>query len=119
MSSYNVSASHPDAASKPEQDSQQNVSEAAQRAAPNAYQAPYYHYGKDAVPGSYMVKFHLGHTIAKHFAFIGREFDLVDIGGDGYGANLNDELLNAIRQDPGVEFVEDNVAGQPEEDGEI
>ena len=119
MSSHNVSASTPDAASKPEQDSQQNVSEAAQRTAPNAYQAPYYYYGKDAMPGIYMVRFHLGHTIAKHFAFIGREFDLTDLGGDGYGANLNDELLNAVRQDPGVEFVEDNVSGEPTGSGEI
>ena len=109
MSKQNVSVSTYDAAL--EQGSQQTTSEAAQHATTTAYQAPYYRYERDAVPGIYMVAFHPDHTIAKYLAFLGREFDLHTFNR-GYWANLDDQLFNAIRRDPGVEFVEDNVSGE-------
>jgi hypothetical protein len=64
------------------------------------------------VPGSYMVRFHVGHTIAWHFVFVDREFGPTDFRGYGYGSTLNDELLEAVRQDPVVEFLENNLSGE-------
>ena len=77
-----------------------------------AYEAPYYPYERSRVPGMYMVAFHRGHTIERHFAFLGREFEFIALGDIGYGASLDDQLFNAIRCDPGIRFVEDNSKGK-------
>lgn len=100
--------------------SQQFTREVAQRTTTNTYQAPYYPDEENRVPGSYIVQFNIGHTIAKHFASLGREFDLKPLD-EGYYANLDDQLLNAVRRDPGIEYVEDNVSGVPfsEDDNRI
>jgi len=114
MSNYNVSGSTGDAASEPERGTQQSTGEAAQaaqHATATTYQAPYHCHGRDAVPGIYIVGFHPGHTIAKHFAFLGRDFDLTTLN-EGYFADLDDKLFNAIRRDPGVEYIEDNTSGE-------
>lgn len=108
MSDPNVSGSTPNAASEP--GSQQSTREVAHHATTAAHQAPYYRYEKYRIPGVYVVQFKAGHTIAKHFAFLGRKFDLTPLD-NGYFANMDDELLDAMRCDPGVEFVEDNVSG--------
>jgi hypothetical protein len=78
-----------------------------------AYRAPWYRHPPDNVPGSYFVAFYAGHTIARHFEAIGRAFDVTASDG-GYGAALDDQLLSAVRSDPGVMFVEDNVRGKAE-----
>ena len=95
------------------QSSTTSQSSAVSQSSATSYQAPYYNYGEDAVPGIYMVMFKKGHTIAKHLAFLGREFDLTALHR-GYFANMDDQLLNAVRCDPGVEFVEDDVHGEDE-----
>ncbi|KAK3701389.1 hypothetical protein LTR37_015487 [Vermiconidia calcicola] len=74
------------------------------------YQAQYYPYERERVPGIYMVALYPGHTIAKHFAFLGREFELTSLN-EGYFADMNDGLFNAVRRDPGVRFIEDDVTG--------
>ena len=76
------------------------------------YVAPYHKYGDDAVPGKYCVLFREGHNLEKHFAFLGRRFDLEFLEHvDCYYAELDDELLAAVRRDPGVELVEQQSAG--------
>ena len=74
------------------------------------YQAPYYHYEEGVVPGQYIVMFYKGHTLAKHFTFLGREFDLMCTYTPdwGYCADLDDQLFDVVRRDPGVELVQDN-----------
>lgn len=89
---------------------QQRSCDTIQRAEASAYQAPYTSHEKCRIPGSYLVGFHTGHTIAKHFAFLGREFEVIPFK-TGYGADLDDQLFNAIRHDPGVRGVEDDVSG--------
>lgn len=93
------------------QESQQKSGEANQHTTTSVYQATYHSYGRNAVPGIYIVQFYPGHTIAKHFAFLGREFEVHSLL-EGYWADVDDEIFNAIRCDPGVEFVEDNVSGE-------
>ena len=81
------------------------------------YQAAYYpnvDYPQYALPGSYLISFYPGHTVAQHFAFVGREFGLTELN-NGYFADLSDELFNAVRRDPGVDFIEDNVGGEIED----
>ena len=51
------------------------------------------------------------HTIALRFAFLGRKFDLMPLN-NGYCAAMDDELLAAIRRDPCVKYVEDDVVGE-------
>ena len=81
------------------------------------YQAPHYHPDpKNTIPGVYMVLFHQGHTIDKHFAFLGRKFDFSTLP-TGYLADLDDQLLDAVRRDPGIRCAEDNCYGE-EEGGE-
>ena len=75
----------------------------------NVYVAPYHPHERNRVPGSYIVMFHPGHTIDKHFAFLGLEFEVLSAFEDWYGAELDDQLFNSIRRDPGVAFVEDNM----------
>jgi hypothetical protein len=111
MPNHNVSSSTGEAASESKRDTQQSPGEAAQHATTATYQAPYYCHGGDAVPGSYFVVFYPGHTVAKHFAFLDRKFDLTTLN-EGYFADLDDELFNAIRRDPGVEYTEDDFSGE-------
>jgi len=47
----------------------------------------------------------------KHFAFLGRTFEVTTLN-EGYFAELDDELFNAVRTDPGVEFIEDDTFGE-------
>ncbi|KAK3702224.1 hypothetical protein LTR37_015056 [Vermiconidia calcicola] len=111
MSEHDRSSPIQDAASGSERGSNpQDIHEATQRATA-AYQAPYHSHEEGRVPGVYIVAFHPGHTIAKHFAFLGREFDLTSLD-ERYFANMDDELFHAARRDPGVKFVEDDVTGE-------
>ena len=78
------------------------------------YQAPHHRSDpENIIPGVYMVMFHAGHTVEKHFAFLGRKFDLTTLPR-GYFANMDDQLLDAIRRDPGVKLVEDDSYGEDE-----
>ena len=76
-----------------------------------SYQAPHYRTDpKYVIPGVYLVIFHPGHTVTKHFEFLDRKFDLSTFPPDkGYHATIDDQLLAAIRRDPGVRFVEDDA----------
>ena len=65
----------------------------------------------------YMVLFHQGHTIDKHFAFLGRKFDFSTLP-TGYLADLDDQLLDAVRRDPGIRCVEDDFYGVDGEEEE-
>lgn len=94
----------------PQQGTQQKTVEAPQDAATTTYQAPHHKYAHN-VPGSYLVKLRGRYSISKHYQFLGRKFELIVLKGSGYFANMDDELLDAVRRDPGVEFVEDNVYG--------
>ena len=58
------------------------------RAEKGVYQAPYTPYEKCRIPGAYLIGFH-----------------------PGYGADLDDQLFNAVRRDPSVRLVEDDVFG--------
>jgi hypothetical protein len=59
-----------------------------------------------------MVMFHPAHTLEKHFAFLGLEFEVIHYHPCcGYGDQLDDQLFNAIRYDPGVKAVGDNTRG--------
>ena len=102
MSKENMSDSASRAAL--ERDRQQHQSEFGSHTA-NAYYAPYYTHKRNRLPDIYMVIFHPGHTIDRHFALFGHEFDILGEMGNGYGANLDDQLLNAIRYDRGVKYV--------------
>jgi len=82
------------------------------------HKAPYYWHEEDAIPGSYIVPFHREHTLDDHFDFVGRRFELIelpdqstDLYSDGYIAELDDRLFDAVRRDPSVIFVEDNTHG--------
>ena len=79
----------------------------------NCYVAPYHRHERNRVPGEYMVFFHPGHTIDEHFAFLGLEFEVPSACESWYGVDLDDDqLFNAIRHDPGVAFIEDNMSGR-------
>ena len=78
------------------------------------YQAPYI-MNESAIPGGYIVSFHPGHTFEKHFATVGCRFEFPTLR-DGYFGDLDDELLNAVRNDPGVRLVENDTAGPPPDD---
>ena len=106
MSSQNVSGSAHNAVSE-----QQSTGEAPQHATATAYQATYYHHEENRVPGVYIIEFYPKHTLEKHFAFLGRKFVVTTLN-EGYFADLDDELFNAIRRDPGVEYMEDNTSGE-------
>ena len=72
------------------------------------FQAPYYLHENCRVPGGYIIAFRHGHTIEKHFACLGHEFEVTSLD-NGYCAVLDDQLFNALRYDPGVKLVENNV----------
>lgn len=108
MSNQTESNSNVDAA--PQQDRQQTTGEALQDATTTTYLAPHHRHEECRVPGIYLVEFRRGHTIAKHFEFLGREFELTALDS-GYFANMDDQLLNNVRRDPRVEFVEDDFVG--------
>ncbi|KAK3702226.1 hypothetical protein LTR37_015058 [Vermiconidia calcicola] len=114
MSNPKESASTRNPPPKAERSSQQ---EAAQ---PTVYQAEYHPDEENRIPRSYLIEFHPGHTIAKHFAFLGREFDLTALD-QGYFAEdvVDDDLFNLIRRDPGVKYIEDDCLGVPVGEGEI
>lgn len=78
----------------------------------NDYEAEYLSHGADAVPQSYMLTFYPGHTLAKHFAFLGREFTAQELDQGYFAYDVDDQLLSIIRRDPGVKYVEDNVSGE-------
>lgn len=102
--------SSPNAA--PDQASKQSIVKAAEQAATATYQAPYQHY-EQSVPNMYIVAFNAGHTIAKHYAFVGREFELTTLNS-GYFATIDNQLFDTIRRDPGVRYVEDDAWGERE-----
>ena len=78
----------------------------------NVSVAPYITHERSRVLGEYIVMFHPGNAIDKHFAFLGLEFDLLTAFDGWYSATLDDQLFNAIRHDPGIAFVEDNMLGR-------
>ena len=113
MSNPNEPGPAPDATTG--QDSKDGAGEAAKRTETSAYQAPYHPYEKSRVPGEYLVAFRPGYTLTEHFKFLGREFELITPFNSGYAAALDDLLFDAVRRDPGVEFMEDNVSGEWED----
>ena len=108
MSAQEASGSAHDAANT--KNVQQCSCDTIPRAKTGSYQALYTPHEKCRIPGAYLVGFHPSHTIAKHFAFLGLEFEVIPFK-TGYGADLDDQLFNAIRHDPGVRHVEDDVFG--------
>ena len=74
--------------------------------------APYYAYKRNRTPGCYIVLFTLGHTLEKHFVFIGIEFEVKFAFEDWYTTNLSDQSVTAIRLDPGVALVEEDMTGK-------
>jgi hypothetical protein len=59
-----------------------------------------------------MIRFQEGHTLAQHFEFLGKEIKIDGTLDNGYHAELDGELFESVRQDPGVEFVEDDTLGE-------
>jgi hypothetical protein len=76
--------------------------------------APYYPGEESRIPGSYLVSFQPGHTLAKHFTFLGFDFEPAGRLENGYYATLDDQVFNAVRYDPGVKAVEDDCFGEEE-----
>lgn len=112
MSNQAMSASTQGAAARQGGKESGGKDEAAQQSVAPGYLAPYDRNERYAVPDIYIVGFNPGHTIAKHFAFIGHEFPVTELDGIGYFATMDKKLLDAIRRDPGVECVEDNCYGE-------
>ena len=110
MSKENVSDSA-DYAALPQGSQQQDPGKTVPLTQAGSYQAEYIPHEKSRIPGVYAVQFHPGHTMSKHFAFLGREFKVNDLD-EGYYAYLDEKLFNAVRCDPGVEFIEDNTSGK-------
>lgn len=75
------------------------------------YYAPYQR-NESPFQDHYIIAFKQGHTLAKHFAFLSKEFVIEGTLNEGYFAKLDRELLEAIRRDPGVEMIEDNTLGE-------
>ena len=72
---------------------------------------------KYAVSGEYSVTFYPGHTLVKHFAAVRHEFTtLREFQNGGYYATLADDLLDIVRCDPGVDFVEQDGCDDPPDD---
>ena len=90
----------------------QQQTEDASHSADGHIPAPYHRHERTRRPNEYLVVFNPGHTLEKHFAFLGFEFEVVIDCKEWYGVDMDEQLLNAIRQDPGVEFVEDNQRGK-------
>jgi hypothetical protein len=94
------------------QDSQEDLGKAAKHPKTSVYQAPYYPYPECRNPGEYLITFQPGYTLAEHFTFLGFEVELIGLLNNGYYAALNDQVFNAIRYDPGVKLIEDDVLGE-------
>ncbi|KAF2420698.1 hypothetical protein EJ08DRAFT_653738 [Tothia fuscella] len=113
MSDHKYSGSNDNSGLDPSQDATQKHAETTKQ----AYEAPYHPAEQYPIPGSYMVGFFAGHIIAKHFAFLGCEFEFGKWGLEekqGYSADMDDALLKAVRNDPGVELVCHNASGERE-----
>ncbi len=89
------------------------VAECGNEEHPRTGYAPYHHAPDPEArcPGEYAVLFKPGHTLAKHFAFLGFEFEIMFKLNMGYAARMDDQLFNAVRYDPGVKFIEENSCG--------
>ena len=75
--------------------------------------APYYHALAPAArcPGEYGVLFKAGHTLEKHFDFLGFELEIMFELSVGYVAKMDDQVFNAVRYDPGVRLIEEDSCG--------
>ena len=75
--------------------------------------APYYHAlaPEARCPGEYGVLFQPGHTLEKHFDFLGLKFEIMFELNMGYVAMMDDQLFNAVRYDPGVRLIEEDSCG--------
>lgn len=75
----------------------------------SGYLADYYQLSEDRVPKSYSVMFKEGHTVAKHLEFLGRSFEMFAMADNrGYSTeNIDENLREQIRRDPGVKYIED------------
>ena len=78
------------------------------------YRAPYQR-NEDAYENNYIVAFDDGYTLAQHFAFLGREIRIEGELNEGYFAEMDRDLFDAVRRDPGVRFIEDDTLGSREE----
>lgn len=76
---------------------------------PGGCEQPYYQYN-NTFQGSYIVNFTDGYTLQQHFNTLGHAFNVTQLD-TGYFANLTTGLLNKVRTDCGVQFVEDNGSG--------
>ncbi|KAK5710424.1 hypothetical protein LTR17_018872 [Elasticomyces elasticus] len=74
------------------------------------YQAPYQR-NDGAYEDHYIVAFKQNHTLAKHFAFLGKELEIEGSIDDGYYAKLDRELFETVRRDPSVDWIEDDTFG--------
>ncbi|OQO00842.1 hypothetical protein B0A48_13529 [Cryoendolithus antarcticus] len=84
------------------------ISEQPERSA--GYSAPY-RQNESPYDDHYIIAFKAGYTLDKHFAFVGKVFDIEGTLDEGYYAKLDRALFDNVRRDPGVELIEDNVLG--------
>lgn len=64
----------------------------------------------ERIERSYLVRLQPEHTVAKHFLFLGFEFEFNDLSWLGYGVKeLDDDKFRAVMRDPGVVCIEDNI----------
>ena len=112
MSKFNEPGPALHAATK--QNSQADSGQVANHTKTTVHQAPYHPNEESRIPGSYFVSFHPDHTLTKHFAFLGFEFEPAGRLENGYYATLDDQVFNAVRYDPGVKAVEDDCFGEEE-----
>ena len=82
-----------------------------ERSESTGYQAPYNQIDPP-YQDHYIIAFKPGHSLFKHFVFLGKEIEIEGTLNKGYYAKLDRELLDAVRRDPGVELIEDNTLGE-------
>ena len=76
--------------------------------------APLHATGSNLIPNAFIVMLLKGHTLEKHFKAVGTDlspgfrhkFGSSRDAPIGYVCDLNPEMLQKVRMDPGVEFVE-------------
>jgi hypothetical protein len=90
------------------QHSLEDLGKAGKHSETSVYRAPY-NRNKQPIPGQYIVTFRPGYMLAEHFAFLGFKIEVTRELDRKYLAALNDQVFNAVRYDPGVEFIEDDV----------
>lgn len=91
---------------------------AAATASATSYLAPYFPHREGAVPDVYIITFHQHHTLSAHLAFLSSQgytlnpADLTPLDTGYFACIPPAAVFEAVRRDPGVEFIEDDVVGE-------